>query len=86
MFETVVLPLLGMGMGAWVLVNGFRIARLAMHQKHEKDLAEAGGGAPGEIAELRERVERLEDVAYRVQELEERVDFAERVLTKGRQP
>jgi len=85
-FENVVLPLLGMAMGTFVLINGFRIARLALQHKHEKDLAEAGGGTPGEIAELRERVERLEDVAYRVQELEERVDFAERVLTKGRQP
>lgn len=86
MFQDVVLPLLGMAMGTFVLVNGFRIARLALQQKHEKDLAEAGGGAPGEVAELRDRVERLEEVAYRVQELEERMDFAERVLTRGREP
>lgn len=85
MFEDVVLPLLGMGMGLFVLVNGFRIARLALTQKHERDLAEAGGGAPGELAELRERLERLEEVGFRVQELEERMDFAERVLTRGRE-
>lgn len=86
MFEQVVLPLLGMGMGFWVLYNGFRIAHRAMDQKHERDLAAAGGAAPGEVAELRERVERLEDVEHRVQELEERLDFAERVLTSGREP
>jgi len=84
-FEEVVLPLLGMGMGLFVLFNGFRIAQRALNQKHERDMAAAGGGASGEVGELRDRVERLEEVAYRVQELEERLDFAERVLTAGRE-
>ena len=84
MFYEVVLPLLGMGMGAYMLWGGFRVAHRALDQKHERDLAKAGGAAPGEVGELRERVERLEEVAYRVQELEERLDFAERVLTGGR--
>ncbi len=84
MFYEVVLPLMGMGMGVWVIYSGFRIAYRALDHKHERDLAQAGGGAPGELAELRDRVERLEEVAYRVQELEERLDFAERVLTSGR--
>jgi hypothetical protein len=42
------------------------------------------GGNPGELAQLRERVERLEELGYRLQELEERLDFAERMLTSGR--
>jgi hypothetical protein len=84
-FEQVVLPLLGIGMGVWVLYNGFRIANRALNQKHERDLALAGGAAPGEVAELRERIERLEAVEHRVQELEERLDFTERVLTSGRE-
>jgi len=84
-FYEVVLPLLGMGTGVWVLYNGFRIANRALNQKHEKDLALAGGAAPGEVAELRDRVERLEEMGHRVQELEERLDFAERVLTAGRE-
>jgi hypothetical protein len=84
-FEQVVLPLLGMGMGLFVLYNGFRIAHRALNQKHEVELAKVGGAAPGEVAELRDRVERLEEVAFRVQELEERVDFAERMLTSGRE-
>ena len=46
MFYEVVLPLLGMGTGVWVLYNGFRIANRALNQKHEKDLALAGGAAP----------------------------------------
>ena len=84
MFENVVLPLLGMGMGLFVLWNGFRIAHRALDQKHERDLAQAGGGATGDVAELRDRVERLEEIAYRMQELEERMDFTERALTSGR--
>jgi len=83
-FEQVVLPLLGMGMGVFVLINGFRIAHRALDQKHERDLAAMGGAAPGELAELRERMDRLEEVGLRLQELEERLDFAERMLTSGR--
>jgi len=84
-FSEVVLPLLGMGMGLFVLYSGVRIAYRALDQKHERDLAQAGGGAPGEIAELRERVEQVEEIASRVLELEERVDFAERALVSGRE-
>jgi hypothetical protein len=83
--QNVVLPILGMGFGLFVLYNGFRIGKHAIDQHHERELAKAGGN-PKELAQLRERVERLEDLGYRLQELEERVDFAERVLTKGRGP
>jgi len=85
-FYEIVMPLLGMGMGVFVLYNGFRIAHRALDQKHERDLAKGGGAAPGEVEELRERIERLEDVAHRVHELEERQDFTERVLASGRKP
>jgi hypothetical protein len=71
-------------MGLYLLQGGLRIAHRALNQKHERDLAKAGGAVPGEVAELRDRVERLEEVAYRVQELEERIDFAERALVSGR--
>jgi len=84
--QNVVLPILGMGIGVFVLYNGFRIGKHAIDQHHERELAKAGGGSTAELAELRERVERLEELGYRLQELEERVDFAERVLTKGRGP
>lgn len=84
MFNDVVLPLLGMGMGLFVLYNGFRLAYRALDQKHQRDLAKTGG-TPDELADLRERVERVEDLASRLQELEERVDFAERMLTSGRE-
>ncbi len=39
---------------------------------------------PAEIEELRERMGELDDMARRVAELEERVDFAERLLAQQR--
>jgi hypothetical protein len=39
-----------------------------------------------EVAQLRDRVAELDAVALRVQELEERVDFAERLLAQRAQP
>jgi hypothetical protein len=83
MFYEVILPLLGMGMGMYAIVEGLRLGKRAMDQKHERDLAAVRGSAPGDLEDLRERVERLEEVGYRVQELEERMDFTERVLSSG---
>ena len=40
--------------------------------------------ALSELEELRSRVERIEDIQLRVGELEERVDFAERLLADGK--
>jgi hypothetical protein len=49
-----------------------------------------GGAASAEVqAELeglRERVRQLEEMQPRMLELEERVDFAERIVAKGREP
>lgn len=49
------------------------------------------GGAPGaevqtELEGLRERVRQLEEMQPRMLELEERVDFTERIVAKGREP
>jgi hypothetical protein len=49
------------------------------------------GGAPGaqvqaELDGLRERVRQLEEIAPRMAELEERLDFTERVVAQGREP
>ena len=50
---------------------------------------ERGGAAAelqGEVDALRQRVEQLEHGQTRVAELEERVDFAERLLAQSREP
>ncbi len=49
------------------------------------------GGAPGagvqaELEGLRERVRQLEEMQPRMLELEDRVDFTERIVAKGREP
>jgi hypothetical protein len=49
------------------------------------------GGAPGaemqaELESLRERVRQLEEMAPRMAELEDRLDFTERVVAQGREP
>ena len=49
------------------------------------------GGAPSaemqtELDSLRERVRQLEEIAPRMSELEERVDFTERIVAQGREP
>ena len=49
------------------------------------------GGAPGaemqaELESLRERVHQLEEMAPRMTELEDRLDFTERVVAQGREP
>jgi hypothetical protein len=55
-------------------------------RRHERLMVERGaGGGSAELQQLRARVEQLEDVAARVQDLEERVDFTERVLAQQRE-
>jgi hypothetical protein len=44
------------------------------------------GVDPAELADLRQRVQELEGQQGRVLELEERIDFAERLLAQNRDP
>jgi hypothetical protein len=46
----------------------------------------AGAELQAEVDTLRERVRQLEEMAPRMAELEERLDFAERVVAQGREP
>lgn len=84
--QNALLPVLGMALGALVLFGVYRTVNRHLDRKH--DLRVSGGGSEvvgevvGEVARLRERVEALEDHSFRMQELEERVDFAERVLAR----
>ena len=85
--QNVVLPILGMGMGGFVLFGIYRTVNRYADRKHELQMAStAGAGGGRELDELKSRVELLEESAYRVQELEERLDFAERLLTQQQQP
>jgi hypothetical protein len=46
----------------------------------------AGAEMQAELETLRERVRQLEEVPTRMAELEERLDFTERVVAQGREP
>jgi hypothetical protein len=84
--ENVVFPLVGMGMGVLAMFGAYRIVIRWIDRRHERLMAERGaGGASAELQQIRSRVEQLEDVAAQVQDLEERLDFTERVLAQQRE-
>lgn len=82
--QNVVFPLIGMGMGVLFMFGVYRVAMRWIDRRHERLMAERGTGA-GEVQQLRARVEALEESVGRVQELEERLDFAERILAQQRE-
>ena len=81
-FQQTVIPLLGMGLGGLAMFGVYRTINRALDRRHERLLASDKGGSLPELEEVRNRIEALEETAFRVQELEERVDFAERLLTR----
>lgn len=83
-FQNVVLPLLGMGMGAFALFGLYRTINRFADRRHERQMAAARQSPDSELEELRHRVELLEESVDRVQDLEERLEFAERLLTRER--
>ncbi len=84
--QNVIFPLVGMGMGVLFMFGVYRVATRWIDRRHERLMAERGSaGGAGEMQQLRARVEALEDSVGRVQELEERLDFTERVLAQQRE-
>ena len=85
--ENVIFPMMGMGMGVLFMVGVYKTVNRWLDRRHERALAEAGGSPrlQGEVAQLREEVEALREVNGRVLELEERVDFTERLLAQRRE-
>lgn len=84
--QEVVFPLIGFAMGGSVLYGVYRTVNQSLERRHELRLSEGPGGS-AQMRQLEERVADLEAHLGRVAELEERLDFAERVLAKeGRGP
>ena len=75
------IPIAGMGVGALFLVGVYKLVVRWIDRSRVGDAS----GVAEEVARLREEVEVLSEVNRRVLELEERVDFAERVLTQAKQ-
>lgn len=80
----VLIPLGGMAVGALFMVGVYRLAVRWMDRRHGTPLPQGTGE---EIEDLRRQVATLEDLPERMAELEERLDFAERLLARQeRQP
>ncbi len=68
---------------------GFGLMRTVSGHLERRWRTKHGGGGEQvltELEELRSRLEGSEDIRDRVAELEERVDFAERLLAEGKRP
>lgn len=74
------IPIAGMGVGALFLVGVYRLVVRWMDRSRSGDAS----GLAEEVARLREEVEALREVNRSVLELEERMDFAERLLVRER--
>ena len=84
--QNVVFPLIGMGMGVLLMFGVYRIATRWIDRRHERLMLDRGAGAGSQdLRQLQARVDQMEDVAARVQDLEERLDFTERVLAQQRE-
>ena len=78
MVESVVLPILGIGLAALFMFGAYRIVMRWLDRR-------AVGPDPEALASLDQRVAAVEEGMLRMQELEERVDFTERMLAQQRQ-
>ena len=84
--QNVVFPILGMGLGLVAMIGLYKTVNRWLDRRHERELARTGAASPEEFESLRRRLDLLDDLAFRTQELEERVDFAERMLAQSREP
>jgi hypothetical protein len=81
--ENVVFPILGMGMGVLAMFGVYRTVNRGLDRRHERLMSERAGGVDTRrLDELRSRIEELEEGSLRLQDLEERIDFTERMLAQ----
>ena len=83
--EDILVPIAGMltGLGmAWVLGSTIRFW---VQRHYENKRLQGGGTSSAALEQLEDRVAMLEEVVGRVQDIEERLDFTERVLVQARE-
>lgn len=74
------IPIAGMGVGALFMVGAYKLLVRWMDRGRSGDAA----GLAEEVARLREEVDALREVNRSVMELEERMDFTERMLAQAK--
>lgn len=79
--ERLLIPMAGMATGIILGMGLFRTVRYFIDRR----TAGASDEMAAELNDLRARVEELEHSSARVLELEDRVDFAERLLARARE-
>jgi hypothetical protein len=81
-WNEVLIPLAGMATGLLITLSIVKAVSRALERRHESKMAEVGHGAAGdEVESLKGEVSQLRT---QMDALEERVDFAERLLTQER--
>ncbi len=78
----IIVPLAGMATGIVICIGFFKTVRHVIDRKLSRG---DDGQLREEIADLQARLEALEGEHGRVDELEDRLDFAERLLIRGRE-
>ena len=79
--NNLLIPIAGMGTGIILVVSGLRTIRHFIDRR----LPRGDADASIQLEELRSRLEDLERAGGRVDELEERLEFTERLLTRARE-
>ncbi len=79
--NNLLIPIAGMGTGIILVVSGLKTVRHFIDRRHPR----GDGDANLQLEELRSRLEDLERAGGRVDELEERLEFTERLLTRARE-
>ncbi|HKI95190.1 MAG TPA: hypothetical protein VJ992_07850 [Gemmatimonadales bacterium] len=73
----------GIAMLSGALFGVYRTLNHWIDRRHERLMAEERGPTAGpELRDVRERIDQLEELGFRLQELEERLDFTERVIAR----
>lgn len=67
-----------------VATSLLRLIGRAIERRANPDVRRLADRLESELSHLRERVEVIEELSGRILELEERLDFAERILARGR--
>ena len=85
LFNEIAVPIMVAAFGTFVVWQVFRTVNKYLDRRHGGADAKELEGLKTEVRQLRERSALVDDLAYRLGEAEERLDFAERLLTKERE-